>query len=40
MKDNVQLVLVARSAINGRRLAEVESAVLGLIEKAGCLLAT
>jgi ribonuclease P protein component len=40
MKDNVQLVLVARSAINGRRLAEVEEAVLGLFERAGCLRAS
>jgi ribonuclease P protein component len=40
MKDNVQLVLVARTAINGRRLAEVETAVLGLFAKADCLLAS
>jgi ribonuclease P protein component len=40
MKDNVQLVLVARTAINGRRLAEVEAAVLALLEEAGCLLAS
>jgi ribonuclease P protein component len=40
MKDNVQLVLVARAAIDGRRLAEVEAAVLALLEKAGCLVAS
>jgi ribonuclease P protein component len=40
LKDHVQLVLIARTAINGRRLAEVESAVLGLFEKAGCLVAS
>jgi len=40
LKDHVQLVFVARSAINGRRFAEVESAVLGLLQTAGCLLAS
>ena len=37
LKDHVQLVLVARSAIKGRRFAEVESAVLDLFRAAGCL---
>ena len=37
LKDNVQLVLIARSAINGKRRPEVESAVLGLFQEAGCL---
>ena len=37
LKDNVQLVLIARSAINGRRRPEVELAVLGLFQEAGCL---
>jgi ribonuclease P protein component len=40
LKDHVQLVLIARSAINGRRFAEVESAVLRLFDMAGCLLAS
>jgi ribonuclease P protein component len=38
LKDHVQLVFIARSAINGRRFAEVESAVLGLLQSAGCFL--
>jgi ribonuclease P protein component len=40
MKDNVQLVFIARTAINGRRLADVESALLGLIQTVGCLRAS
>ena len=40
LKDHVQLVFIARTAINGRRFAEVESAVLGLLQTAGCLLAS
>ena len=37
LKDHVQLVLIARSAINGKRRPEVESAVLSLFQSAGCL---
>ena len=40
LKDNVQLVFIARTAINGCRFAEVETAVLGLLQSAGCLLAS
>ncbi len=37
LKQHVQLVLVARTAINGKRYAEVEAAVMTLLETAGCL---
>lgn len=40
LKDHVQLVFVARPAINGCRFAEVESAVLELCRAAGCLVAS
>lgn len=36
LKPNLHLVLIARSGINGKRLAEVESAVMKLFEAAGC----
>jgi len=38
LKPNLQLVLVARTAIDGKRYAEVEAAVLALFQAAGCLL--
>jgi ribonuclease P protein component len=40
VKNNVQLVFVARTAINGKRRPEVETAVLSLFQAAGCLLAS
>ena len=38
LKPNLQLVFIARTAINGQRYAKVESAVVGLLQAAGCLL--
>lgn len=38
MKLNVQLILIARSAMRHARYADVEADLLKLFEKAGCLL--
>ena len=37
LKDNIQLVIVARSAILGKRLAEVERELMGQFAAAGLL---
>jgi ribonuclease P protein component len=37
LKDHIQLVFVARTAIKGRSFAEVESALLDLCQAAGCV---
>jgi ribonuclease P protein component len=37
LKTNVQLVVIARAAINDKRYAEIEAMLLNLFEKANCL---